>query len=108
MRRAATATSTSSPRRPASRCVDAASRSRLRACRMWRRTPQRSTWPTATSMPLPPATSALSADGMHLLGSFTPSDYNYLQANDIDLGSTAPALLPREPHSRTPLMAVQG
>ena len=51
---------------------------------------------------------ALSADGTHLLGSFTPSDYNYLQANDIDLGSTAPVLLPREPHSRTPLMAVQG
>jgi hypothetical protein len=51
---------------------------------------------------------ALNADGTRLLGSFTPSDYNYLQANDIDLGSTAPVLLPREPHSRTPLMAVQG
>ncbi len=51
---------------------------------------------------------ALSADGTRLLGSYTPASYAKLQADDADLGSAAPALLPREPHSRTPLMAVQG
>ncbi|MGP6188866.1 MAG: PQQ-binding-like beta-propeller repeat protein [Vulcanimicrobiaceae bacterium] len=51
---------------------------------------------------------ALSADGAQLLGSYTPDDYDQLQVEDADLGSTAPALLPREEHSRTPLLAVQG
>ncbi|MGH7727924.1 MAG: PQQ-binding-like beta-propeller repeat protein [Vulcanimicrobiaceae bacterium] len=51
---------------------------------------------------------ALSADGAHLLGSYTPRDYAALEAGDTDLGSTTPALLPRQAHSRTPLLAVQG
>lgn len=51
---------------------------------------------------------ALSADGTRLLGSFTPANYDQLDSQDLDLGSTAPVLLPREAHSRTPLMAVQG
>lgn len=51
---------------------------------------------------------ALSADALHLFGYYTPSNYAELDSNDLDLGSTSPAMLPREPHSRTPLMAVQG
>ena len=51
---------------------------------------------------------SLSADGSRLLGAFTPSNYDELGNTDADLGSTAPAMLPREPRSRTPLMAVQG
>jgi len=51
---------------------------------------------------------SLSADGSRLLGYFTPGNYSDLDNSDADLGSTAPALLPREPRSRTPLMAVQG
>lgn len=51
---------------------------------------------------------ALSADGARLLDSFTPATYDALESGDTDLGSTAPVLLPREPGSRTPLMAIQG
>jgi len=51
---------------------------------------------------------SLSADSGRLLGYFTPSNYTDLDNSDLDLGSTSPALLPREPRSRTPLMAVQG
>jgi outer membrane protein assembly factor BamB len=51
---------------------------------------------------------AISADGSTLLDSFTPTDYQQLENGDIDLGSTAPAMLPRQPTSNTPLMAVQG
>jgi outer membrane protein assembly factor BamB len=51
---------------------------------------------------------AISADGSTLLDSFTPTDYQQLENGDIDLGSTAPAMLPRQPASNTPLMAVQG
>lgn len=51
---------------------------------------------------------SLSADGSRLLNYYTPRDFQTLQDQDIDLGSTAPVLLPREPHSRTPLMAIQG
>jgi hypothetical protein len=51
---------------------------------------------------------ALSADGARLVDSFTPATYDTLDADDADLGSTAPVLLPREPGSRTPLMALQG
>lgn len=51
---------------------------------------------------------ALSRDGSTIQGFFTPSDYAALESGDTDLGSTAPALLPREAHSRTPLLAVQG
>ena len=51
---------------------------------------------------------SLNADGSRLLGYFTPTNYSYLEQDDLDLGSTAPVMLPREPRSRTPLMAVQG
>jgi outer membrane protein assembly factor BamB len=51
---------------------------------------------------------ALSADGSRLLDYFTPADYSDLDEKDMDLGSSAPVLLPRVPHSRTPLLAVQG
>lgn len=50
---------------------------------------------------------AISADGSTLLDSFTPSDYDQLEAGDVDLGSTAPVMLPRQSSSTTPLMAVQ-
>lgn len=51
---------------------------------------------------------ALTSDGASLLDYYTPQSYDELQSGDTDLGSTSPALLPREPHSRTPLMLVQG
>lgn len=51
---------------------------------------------------------ALSADGAQLAASYTPPDYASLESGDVDLGSTAPALLPRRARSRTPLLAVQG
>jgi outer membrane protein assembly factor BamB len=51
---------------------------------------------------------AISADGSAILDSYTPSDYQQLEDGDTDLGSTAPALLPRQTGSKTPLLAVQG
>lgn len=51
---------------------------------------------------------AIGVDGSTLLDSFTANDYDFLETNDIDLGSTAPVMLPRQPASDTPLMAVQG
>jgi outer membrane protein assembly factor BamB len=51
---------------------------------------------------------AISADGSTILDSFTPTDFQNLDSEDLDLGSTAPAMLPRQPASNTPLMAVQG
>jgi outer membrane protein assembly factor BamB len=51
---------------------------------------------------------SLSADVSRLIGSYTPTDYTQLQDGDVDLGSTSPAILPRQPSSRTPLMLVQG
>ena len=51
---------------------------------------------------------ALNADLSTLVGNYTPVDYQTLEAGDTDLGSTSPALLPRQPASRTPLMLVQG
>ena len=50
----------------------------------------------------------LSPDGSHLLDSYTPPDFQLLDDNDTDLGSSAPALLPRISQSATPLMLVQG
>ncbi|HET7036423.1 MAG TPA: PQQ-binding-like beta-propeller repeat protein [Thermomicrobiaceae bacterium] len=50
----------------------------------------------------------LSVDGTKVLDSYTPSDYQTLDERDVDLGSTAPALLPRLPGSKTPLLLVQG
>ena len=51
---------------------------------------------------------AVSSDGTQLLGYYTPSNYAELDSGDVDLGSTAPAPLPQQPKSRTPLMLVQG
>ena len=51
---------------------------------------------------------SISADGSALVDTFTPSDYNQLENGDIDLGSTAPVMLPRQASSNTPLMAVEG
>ncbi len=51
---------------------------------------------------------ALSADLQRILGFFAPDNYASLESTDMDLGSTSPALLPRQAGSATPLMAVQG
>ncbi|HZY98305.1 MAG TPA: PQQ-binding-like beta-propeller repeat protein [Candidatus Baltobacteraceae bacterium] len=50
----------------------------------------------------------LSADVTELLGHYTPSDYAQLDSGDVDMGSTSPVVLPRQPASRTPLMIAQG
>ncbi len=50
----------------------------------------------------------LAPDLSALRGSYAPSDALQLQQRDLDLGSTSPALLPRQPTSTTPLLAVQG
>ncbi len=47
----------------------------------------------------------LSSDARHLLQSWTPTDQARLNAGDLDLGSTAPALLPPSGGRR---LAVQG
>ncbi len=46
------------------------------------------------------------ADGP--LDSYTPTNFQQLQDQDADLGSTAPAVLPAVPGSRFPHLAVQG
>ncbi len=51
---------------------------------------------------------SLSADAGRLLGSLTPDGYARLEADDLDVGSSSPALLPRQTDSATPLLAVQG
>ena len=50
----------------------------------------------------------LKPDMSALLGYWAPSDALTLQEEDLDLGSTSPALIPRQETSSTPLMAVQG
>jgi outer membrane protein assembly factor BamB len=50
----------------------------------------------------------LNPDGSRLLDSWTPANQATLNRDDIDLGSVAPALLPRIPNSTTPLLLVQG
>ncbi len=50
----------------------------------------------------------LSADGTHLLDSYTPVNNAALSAAQGDLGSTEPALLPQIPGSKTPYLLVQG
>jgi outer membrane protein assembly factor BamB len=50
----------------------------------------------------------LDPTGTRLLDSYTPADYQALDDQDADLGSTAPALLPAIPNSRTPDLLVQG
>jgi outer membrane protein assembly factor BamB len=51
---------------------------------------------------------SLDADASRLLGYIAPYDYAALEAGDLDVGSSSPALLPRQAESATPLMAVQG
>jgi outer membrane protein assembly factor BamB len=51
---------------------------------------------------------ALAPDMSSLEGYYAPSDALQLQQQDLDLGSTSPALIPRQAASNTPLMAVQG
>ena len=51
---------------------------------------------------------ALDGDASRIDASFTPREYPQLESDDADLGSTAPAMLPREDASTTPLLAVQG
>lgn len=43
-----------------------------------------------------------------LFGSYTPADYQQLENQDQDLGSTSPALLPAQGASQTPWMLAQG
>jgi outer membrane protein assembly factor BamB len=50
---------------------------------------------------------ALSLDGVTLLDSYTPTDQELLKNNDADLGASAPVLLPDQPGSLTPPLAVQ-
>ncbi len=51
---------------------------------------------------------SLNGDATQLIGYLTPANYNDLEAEDLDVGSSSPAMLPRQPDSATPLMAVQG
>lgn len=48
----------------------------------------------------------LALDASGLIGSFAPSNAAMLDADDLDLGSSSPAVLPRQSSSSTPLMAV--
>lgn len=50
----------------------------------------------------------LSLDASALLDSYTPTNYAQLNEGDIDLGSTAPVLLPQQTQSNTPYLAIQG
>ncbi len=50
----------------------------------------------------------LSADGSRLIDSYTPSNFQLLEASDQDLSSSAPAILPKIAASKTPYLAVQG
>jgi outer membrane protein assembly factor BamB len=50
----------------------------------------------------------LSADGAHLLDSYTPDNQADLDSENWDIGSTGPALLPPIPGSQTPYLLVQG
>ena len=50
----------------------------------------------------------LKPDMSSLVAYYAPNDALQLQQGDLDLGSTSPALIPRQASSNTPLMAVQG
>jgi outer membrane protein assembly factor BamB len=50
----------------------------------------------------------LGSEDLWLLDSYTPETFRRLEEEDADLGSTAPALLPEIPRSKTPLLLVQG
>ena len=49
----------------------------------------------------------LNADATRLIDSYTPPNFQELQAGDTDLGSASPALLPTVLNSHTPYLAVQ-
>jgi outer membrane protein assembly factor BamB len=51
---------------------------------------------------------SLTSNVSAMTGSYTPMTFSNLQADDIDLGSTSPTLLPIQSNSATPLMLVQG
>ena len=48
----------------------------------------------------------LPRDASSLVGSYAPTNAAQLDANDLDLGSSSPAILPRQPLSSIPLLAV--
>lgn len=48
----------------------------------------------------------LQRDGTSLIGSYAPTNAAMLDAQDLDLGSSSPAVLPRQATSATPLMAI--
>ena len=50
----------------------------------------------------------LNADASELLDSYTPTDQQMLNDTDTDLGSNAPALLPKIANSATPYLLVEG
>jgi outer membrane protein assembly factor BamB len=51
---------------------------------------------------------ALAPDLSSVLGSYTPANYQALDQQNYDLGTTSPAILPQQPTSQTPWMLVQG
>jgi outer membrane protein assembly factor BamB len=51
---------------------------------------------------------ALTPDLSRIVDSYTPANQGYLNVNDLELGSSNVALLPKISASRAPLMAVQG
>jgi len=50
----------------------------------------------------------LSADGLHVLDSYTPTNQQSLNETDADLGSATAGILPDIPNSRTPHLLIQG
>lgn len=50
---------------------------------------------------------ALSPNGITLLDSYTPTNQSTLDQEDLDLGSSAPALFPTQSSSKTPYLAAQ-
>lgn len=50
----------------------------------------------------------LSADGLHVLDSYTPTNEQELDSSDADLGSATAGLLPDIPGARTPHVLIQG
>lgn len=49
----------------------------------------------------------LSPDLSHLIDTYTPSNHNELNQDDLDLGSAAPVMLPKQALSKTPYLAIQ-
>ncbi len=51
---------------------------------------------------------SLAPDLSSIVGTYTPANYQQLDQRNDDLGTTAPAMLPAQPASSTPLMLAQG